>query len=479
MRERAAFYPHSHQVETRSKQMTWSNHFGGCLLSAVLVLCLTGCAPAPIPAPENSGELVVVTRNSPTTYYLNAKSEAVGFEHDLVMQFAEKQGWKVRFVLAETLPELFEIMKKGQAHIAAAGLSATEGRRISHRFGPTYGQVMEWVVCRQARQLPKTPAELAGLRLEVVAQSSHVESLRLLKRRQADLAWVEMNVPNSEELLERVELGLSDCAVADSDSFDIARNFHPLLARTFALGNSQPQAWMVGQRMGLKFSRQVMRYFQESEKSGDLVRLRERYFGHVQQLIDADVLGVLEKRGTLLRSLAPHFYQAQNETDMDWRLLAAVAYQESQWNARAISFTGVRGIMMLTEDTADHLGVTNRLDPRESILGGARYIVSLMAALPEEVVATDRIWMALAAYNIGMGHVQDARSLAKKLGRNPNTWHDLKDVLPLLSRGKYAAKLKYGYARGGEARAFVENVRTYYDILTKYEKPYRGFFAGL
>jgi len=458
--------------------MTWFRYFVSYLLSAVLALCLAGCTPAPIPAPEKSGELVVVTRNSPTTYYLNAKSEAVGFEHDLVMQFAAAQGWKVRFLLAETLPDLFEIMNKGQAHIAAAGLSATEERRTSQRFGPTYGQVKEWVVCRQVRQLPQTPADLAGLRLEVVAQSSHVESLRLLKRRQPGLAWVEMNVPNSEELLERVELGLSDCAVADSDSFDIARNFHPTLARTFALGSSQPQAWLIGQRMGLGFSRQVLRFFQESEKSGELARLRERYFGHVQRLEEADVLGVLEKRGRLLRALAPHFFKAQSETDVDWRLLAAVAYQESQWNAQAVSFTGVRGIMMLTEDTADQLGVKDRLDARESILGGARYIISLMASLPEEIVHPDRIWMALAAYNVGMGHLQDARSLAKKLGRNPNAWNDLKEVLPMLSRGKYASGLKYGYARGGEARAFVENVRIYYDILMKYEKPYQGFPGG-
>jgi membrane-bound lytic murein transglycosylase F len=458
--------------------MTWFKYFLSCLLSSVLALFLAGCTPAPIPAPENSGELVVVTRNSPTTYYLNAKSEAVGFEHDLIMQFAAAQGWKVRFVLAETLPDLFEFMNKGQAHIAAAGLSATEERRKSQRFGPTYGQVKEWVVCRQGGQLPQNPEGLTGLRLEVVAQSSHVESLRLLKRRQPGLAWVEMNVPNSEELLERVELGLSDCAVADSDSFDIARNFHPTLTRTFALGSSQPQAWLIGQRMGLAFSRQVMHFFQESEKSGELARLRERYFGHVQRLEEADVLGVLEKRGILLRALAPHFYKAQNETDVDWRLLAAVAYQESQWNAQAVSFTGVRGIMMLTEDTADHLGVKDRLDARESILGGARYIISLMASLPQQIADPDRIWMALAAYNVGMGHLQDARVLAQQLGRNPNAWNDLKEVLPLLSRGKYASKLKYGYARGGEARAFVENVRIYYDILMKYEKPYRGFPGG-
>ena len=444
----------------------------------LLAFCLAACSPAPIPAPEDSGELVVVTRNSPTTYYLNAKSEAVGFEHDLVMQFATEQGWRVRFILAASLGQMFDLVKQGQAHLAAAGLSASPERRVSYHFGPTYGQVKEWVVCRPLRKVPQSAADLQGLRLEVVAQSSHVDSLRLLKQHNPGLAWVEMNVPDTEELLERAELGLTDCAVADSDSFDIARNFHPTLTRTFALGSSQPQAWLIGPRMGLGFSRRVMRFFQELEPRGDLARLRERYFGHVQRLEEADVLGVLEKRGILLRALAPHFYSAQDETDMDWRLLAAVAYQESQWNDQAVSSTGVRGIMMLTEDTADQLGVKNRLDARESILGGARYINALMAALPQQIAQPDRVWMALAAYNLGMGHLQDARALTEKLGRNPNAWNDLKEVLPLLSRGKYAAGLKNGFARGGEALAFVENVRIYYDILTRYEKPYRGVPNG-
>lgn len=229
--------------------------------------------------------------------------------------------------------------------------------------------------------------------------------------------------------------------------------------------------------MDLGFSRQVVAFFKGMESSGDLVRLKERYFGHVTRLQEADVLGVLEKRGTLLRDLRPHFQTAQSETGLDWRLLAAIAYQESQWNAHAVSPTGVRGIMMLTEDTADRLGVKDRLDARESILGGARYVVMLKSALPEEIPEPDRTWLALAAYNIGQGHLNDARGLARKLGKNPDQWRDMKAVLPLLSRSEYAGSLRYGFARGGEARAFAENVRIYFDILLKYEKPYREFLG--
>jgi membrane-bound lytic murein transglycosylase F len=129
----------------------------------------------------------------------------------------------------------------------------------------------------------------------------------------------------------------------------------------------------------------------------------------------------------------------------------------------------VRGIMMLTERTAEHLGVVDRTDPRESILGGARYLLQLRDALPEAVAEPDRTWLALAAYNIGSGHVEDAMRLARKQGKDPHQWKDLKEVLPLLSNPRIAAGLPHGYARGGEARALTENVRIYYDILQRYE----------
>lgn len=434
------------------------------------MVMLAACSPGALPPPEQSGELVVVTRNSPTTYYLNGKAEEVGFERDLAVRFAESRGWRVRFVLVDTLADLFTTLNRGKAHLAAAGLTITPQRRVSLRFGPEYGQVEELVVCKKGERFPELLKDLKDLRLEVVADSSHLERLRSLRPRSPGLVWAEMPVANSEELLERVDIGLSDCAVTDSDSFAIARHFHPTLDKAFALGNAQSQAWVIGQRMSLGFSRQVIKFFQEMQRDGELEHLRDRYFGHVQRLADADVLGVLEKRGTLLRELTPHFHQAELETELDWRLLAAVAYQESQWDAQAVSFTGVRGIMMLTEDTADEMGVQNRLDPRESILGGARYIVNLMVGLPDSVPQPDRTWMALAAYNLGMGHLQDARTLATRLGRNPDSWNEMKEILPLLSRGKYASTLKYGFARGGEALAFAENVRIYYDILLRYEK---------
>lgn len=446
-------------------------------LLAPALLALSGCSRDDLPSPDVSGELVVGMRNGPTTYYQGHDGEAAGFEYDLVSRFAQSQGWRLRVVLAEDREGLLAAVREGRVHLAAAGLTVNPARAGEVYFGPVYGEVHEWVVCNAKGRIPRDVRALEGLRLEVVAGSSPVEHLKALASEHPHLKWVAMKTPGADELLERVDLGLTDCAVADSDSLDKARNFHPDLRKAFELRKGQPLAWAMRRGSGGALAHKLAVFFPKMQLSGELDDLRERYFGHVHRLAEMDVSGILKRRATLLPNLVENFHEAQQLTGLDWRLLAAVAYQESQWNNHAVSPTGVRGIMMLTTATANHLGVKNRLDPRESILGGARYIVQLRDALPEDIPDPDRTWLAMAAYNIGQGHLQDARKLAQRLGKNPDSWREMKDVLPLLARARHNSTLRYGFARGGEARVFAENVRIYYDILTRYEKPYRDIWA--
>jgi membrane-bound lytic murein transglycosylase F len=159
------------------------------------------------------------------------------------------------------------------------------------------------------------------------------------------------------------------------------------------------------------------------------------------------------------------FQAAGKKYDIDWTLLAAQAYQESHWNRYARSPTGVRGIMMLTLNTAREVGVKSRLNPQQSIYGGAKYLANLRARLPEEIAEPDRSWIALAAYNVGMGHIYDARKLAREQDKDPNLWHEFRDVLPLLTQKKYYKDLRYGYARGYEPVRYVRRIRNYHDML--------------
>jgi membrane-bound lytic murein transglycosylase F len=215
----------------------------------------------------------------------------------------------------------------------------------------------------------------------------------------------------------------------------------------------------------------IQTFIERIRQDGTLARLEERYFGHVQRLKQADVEKFLGHIETTLPKLRQHFHNAERISGIDWRLIAAVAWQESHWNPVATSRTGVRGIMMLTEETADRLGVSNRLDAQESILGGARYISLLKNALHADIKEPDRTWLALAAYNIGPGHLNAARSIARQLKADPNTWYSMKRILPLLAQPKYYSRLKSGRARGGEAVIMTENIRSYYDILVRNEPP--------
>jgi membrane-bound lytic murein transglycosylase F len=237
----------------------------------------------------------------------------------------------------------------------------------------------------------------------------------------------------------------------------------------FDLPETQKIVWALPPRSSQVLRNALASFIERARKDGTLMRIYERYFGHVQRLDSSNILGIMQRRPQLLPKLRAHFHEAQTLTGIDWRLLAAIAYQESQWNPYATSPTGVRGLMMLTTQTADRMGVADRLDARQSILGGARYLVLLKEALPTRIPEPDRTWLALAAYNQGQGHMEDARRIAQARGGNPDSWADVKEALPYLSRGTYAKATRYGYARGIEALYFAENIRNYYDVLQRLE----------
>jgi len=159
------------------------------------------------------------------------------------------------------------------------------------------------------------------------------------------------------------------------------------------------------------------------------------------------------------------FTKVAKKHDFSWQLLAAQSYQESHWRSNAKSPTGVRGMMMLTRNTAKSLGVSNRLNPYQSINGGAKYLSKLLKQVPENVYEEDKILFALAGYNVGMAHIKDAISLAEELSIDKNRWNEFKTVLPLLTQEKYYKKLKYGYARGTEPIIYVERILNYKNIL--------------
>ena len=215
-------------------------------------------------------------------------------------------------------------------------------------------------------------------------------------------------------------------------------------------------------------------WFDDMQSSGELRRLLDKYYGFVEVFDYVDIRTFIRRIEKRLPKYEPLFRTAAGRHDMDWTLLAAQSYQESHWNPKARSPTGVRGMMMLTQNTARELGVKSRIDAKQSIEGGAKYLTRLRERLPESVTGPDRTWLALAAYNIGMGHLYDARQLARELGHDPDRWSELAQVLPLLAQKRYYRQLKHGYARGYEPVRYVAQIRNYHDILLNTLNPAGG-----
>lgn len=408
-------------------------------------------------------KLIVVTRNAPTTYY-ELHDEFVGPEYDLTQAFAASLDVEVQYLIKDSTSEVLAAVQNGEAHIAAAGLTRTQQRENQLLFGPIYQEVQQQLLCRRGGATPRQVSELVGLQIHIPEATSYDENLQNLKQTHAELSWQTINDKSTEELIELVWQKQIDCTVADSNIVAINRRYFPEVRVRFNITEPEPLAWAMSKDAS-SLQHAIEDWFNEFRQNGKLDELLERYYGHIDEFDYVDTSRFISRINTILPKYKPHFVAAANEFKIDWLQLAAQSYQESHWRARARSPTGVRGIMMLTLTTAEEMGVSSRLDPLQSIKGGARYYKNLYDRVPDPVNDPDRAWIALAAYNVGMGHIHDARQLAQRLGKDPDRWADLSTVLPLLSHKKYYTTLKHGYARGREPVTYVQRIRDYQDIL--------------
>ncbi len=408
------------------------------------------------------GELRVVTRNSPTAYYLGADGPE-GPEYDLIRRFAADLGVALYIYTVPGFADIRAAVANGDAHIAAAGLSISDTWGEGVTFGPPYQQVRQHLIYRQGRAKPRSLRDVNGMHLEVIAGSAQANALRRLRERHPNLCWVERR-GDAVELLGDIAEGTIDYTILDSTEFALGRNFHPQVRVAFDLMAGESLAWAMSAR-DTSLRERVEQFFSGLVRSGALAGVLERYYGKSERFDYVGARSFIRHVQSRLPRFRQWFEEAATHVGEDWRLLAAIGYQESHWDPEAVSPTGVRGLMMLTEDTALQLGVADRTDPRQSIRGGAQYFVSVREKIPVRIPEPDRTWLALAAYNVGFGHLEDARVLAESAGRDPDSWQDVRAFLPLLAQEYWYTQTKRGYARGWEPVRFVDNIRSYLDIL--------------
>lgn len=411
------------------------------------------------------GELRVSAISSPLIT-INDRKDPVGFDYELVKRFADYLGVKLVVNMRSNINELFDDLENNKADFIAAGLLYDKQRLDKTRSGPVYFSVSQQLVYRKGTLRPRSFEAIEG-RLVVTAGSAHASLLRTLKEIQyPELEWEESETQTTSQLLEALSEGKITYVLADSISVALQQRIHPNVAVGFEVTESRPLTWYLPNSDDNSLYAAMLDYFDELSQEDVLARLAEKYFGHVGTFDYFDTLSFITAIDSILPNYQPLFEKYADT--FDWQLLAAIAWQESHWNPQATSPTGVRGLMMLTLPTASSMGIADRLDPEESIKGGTQYLKHILARLPSSIPEDEKIWFALAAYNMGFGHMLDARKLTQQQNADPDSWLDVKSRLPLLSQKKYYTALPYGYARGHEAYRYVENIRRYQLSLVGY-----------
>ena len=452
-----------------SKLLRTLGQAGPALLLCAGLVLLPGCQPdekkavSQLAAIRQAGALKVASVYSRTTCYTGPNA-MVGYECELAQGIAKSLGVKAEIVLVPTPADAVQAVLDGRVDMAAAALTRNIPQRDKLRFSRAIDRVVPRLIYRMGSPKPKTPADLSG-RMVVSEGAGHAARMDQLSLLAPELRAELTNAFDSEDLLFQVASGDLDYTIASSALVSINERYYPQIRTAFDVGEPTEVVLAFSDEVDSSLYDAAERYL-ASIQGDEMSRLHDRYYGHVDELDFFSAVLVANHMRSRLPRFRPFFEATAKRHGIDWRLLAAVGYQESHWDPNATSYTGVRGLMMLTNDTALRYKVANREDPAQSIEGGAQVLNDLLDSLPPEVQEPDRTWMALAAYNQGLGHLLDARELTAQRGGDSLHWVDVRDTYPLLSRPRWAARTKYGAARGEEAVRFVANVRAYFDIIT-------------
>lgn len=437
------------------------------LTTFLFLLFTPGCQPAGplLERIQQKGTLIVATRHEPSTYFEVQDDLFSGFEYDLVTRYAESLGVDVEWKTYDNSDAMLEDLRNGDVHLVAAGIAITPAREKLFHFTPAYTEATPMLVYRKDRSPPVSLGELAGSRVIVSDQGAQKGRLEALKAEHPGLTWDERNNLGPITLLSLLNEGEADFAIINDNVFEQVRSLFPELEKGMALDAPQPLAWALNRHEDDSLLSSIESYYQEMEEEGFLEQLREQYFTDR----NFDYVGArafLTHIDARLKRYKPWYKNIASETGFDWRLLAAVGYQESLWNPNAVSPTGVTGLMMLTSRAAKEVGVTDRRDARQSIMGGSRYFKRIYDQLPESIEEPHRTWFALAAYNMGVGHLLDARRLTTQRGGDPDNWYDVEKNIPLLQNPAFYRNARHGYSRSArQAVAYVRNIKRYYDTL--------------
>lgn len=425
----------------------------------LILFIITGCADTRLLWDQvlASKELRFATLESPATYYESPTGPA-GFEYELAQRFAESIGVRLKVIPVNRVHDVIDLVKNNKATIGGAALMSME-LAGNLKFGPAYFSVPQQLIYRRGDE---RPTSLSDVNRESPAIS--LAQLETLKDQYPHVNWNAYYDRDIDALLRMVQHREIKSTVANAQQVNIYKHLYPDIRVAFDITKPQPVAWLYhGDDEHLH--KAVTDFFRELEETGELNRLVERYFGHIIAFDYIDTSTFLTRVEERLPEFEELFRTIAEKHNIDWTLLAAMSYQESHWQPSARSPTGVRGLMMLTQDTAHHLGIKDRVDPEQSVDGGARYFKQLLDKIPARIPYPDNVWFALAAYNIGLQYLEHVRVITQQNGGNPDNWNEIRKSLIKLSEENWQPLSQNEPVRWTEPVRYVRNIRKYRDIL--------------
>jgi membrane-bound lytic murein transglycosylase F len=418
-----------------------------------------------------TGEITVITRNNAHCYYIY-RDEPMGFEYDLANAFAQYLGVQLKIRVAESWENMIPDLIAGRGDFIAASVTITPERKKQVAFSTGYLSIQQHLIVRRNNRSIRAPEDLDGKTVHVRKGTSYEKALAELVQKGIGLRVRAVEDTPTEELIARVAKGDIQATIADSHVARLNRRYYPGAVIAGTISGRQQLAWAVDPSAG-KLLQRINDFFAVIQKNGHYRKIYNRYYAHLDKFDYVDLRTFHQRLDTRLPLYRKTIEAAAEQHGFDWRLIAAQIYQESHFQPQAQSTAGAMGLMQLMPATADMLRVKDPMHPDINIRSGVRHLRYLHDSFPD-AAEPDRTYIALAAYNTGLGHVLDARKLAKEQGLDPDRWSSLVETLPLLRFRKYYSKATYGYTRGIQPIDYVKQIQIYYDILKRRDIVYDG-----
>ncbi len=446
-----------------------------CLLLLFILLVFlicTGCdqqpggvsSTKPLEEILSAGEIRVITRNNAHCYYFY-REQAMGFEYDLAKAFAKYLGVRLRVQIADKWEGMIPSIMNRSGDFVAASMTITPKRQRQVAFSDGYLNIQQHIIVHRDNTMVQSQEDLYGKDIFVRKGTSYEERLEALQDAGIKIFIYRMADVPTEDLIRQVAANEIEITIADSNIAQMNRRYHPQIRIADSINDTEVLGWAVHPQ-AYQLRERINAFFKEIKTNGTFQKIYDKYYADIEFFDYVDLRRYHRRLRTRLPAYKKLVIKAAKRHGLDWRLIAAQIYQESHFDPKARSHAGAYGLMQLTASTARSLGVKKIYDPKQNIYAGVYHLKQLYEYY-DQISVSDRLNFSLAAYNIGQGHISDARSLAKKMGLDPDKWGSLTQTLPLLRYHKYYKDATYGYCRGTEPLQYVKHIMIYYDILKR------------